>query len=44
MKVISVRVTTTVLTITRLSQLTRPNLLIEDKVGNALILFKFFER
>jgi hypothetical protein len=43
MKMHSVRVATTVLTIARLSILTRPNLLIEDKIGNALILFKFLE-
>ncbi len=39
----NVKLNTTVKTIAALCILARPNFLIEDKVGNPLILFKFLE-
>ena len=43
MKMLSMRVATTVNTIATGAILARPNFLIEDKVGNPLIFFKLFK-
>ena len=43
MKVTSVRVATTVRTITRLSPITGPDFFIKDEIRDSFVLFKFFK-
>jgi len=43
MKVLIVRVATSVLSVTLLSLLTRPDLALENKILNTFVLFEFLE-
>jgi len=43
MEMLSVRVTTAIRAITRLSPITGPDFLIKDKIRDSFVLFKFFK-